>query len=164
MTASGGLISTGRSFSVTDHVSGQGTVLRSVVSVRPPLSTRAFEPTDLWPLSFSCVWVMTKARRGLKVVKVIGQRQGLGLGLARIVTQSVWPQGQFVFHVIWGPVTLIKIHEIYRYVQKLESRLPDKQNYPASGSSHNSCYAEGLAPVSIWTLYMDPARSSPQIK
>ena len=62
------------------------------MSVRPSLSTLAFETTDLWPWYFAHVWIMTISRSGLKV-KVIGHRSKVwvGLRLVRTVTWLVWP-------------------------------------------------------------------------
>ena len=59
-----------------DRVSTGG---NAIASARPPvrLSVRSnltFEPRDLWPWPFACVWVMTIALLGLKI-KVMSQGQ-----------------------------------------------------------------------------------------
>ena len=66
-------------------------VIKLLLRVRPSVCLHSNFWTT-WPpltLIFSRVRVTTIARRGLKI-KVIGQGQGLELGLAWTVTQSVW--------------------------------------------------------------------------
>ena len=46
--------------------SAEGNAIASIcLSVRPFVSTLTFEPRDLWPWPFACVWVMTIALMGL---------------------------------------------------------------------------------------------------
>jgi len=44
-----------------------GKVMRSVVSVHLSVSILSFKPTNLWPYSCACIWVMTTDRWQLKV-------------------------------------------------------------------------------------------------
>ena len=53
------------------------------LSIRPSVSNLSFEPTELWPRSFACVWVTTMARRRLKL-KATGQGQD-AVGLTPIL-------------------------------------------------------------------------------
>ena len=54
--------------------------MRSVVSVHPAVFTLALEPTAIRPWYFARVWIMTTARRELKV-SVTDQGQTLASGL-----------------------------------------------------------------------------------
>jgi len=73
-----------------DRVNREGNAIAFFCpSVRPSVSVLAFEPTDLWPWSFACVWVTTMARGRLKL-KVTGQGQD-AVGLTPILDR-----GQFL--------------------------------------------------------------------
>jgi len=49
---------------VTDHISMGGNAITSVhLSGLLSVFRQSFEPTDLWPWSFACVWVITMAHR-----------------------------------------------------------------------------------------------------
>jgi len=59
-------------FSIHDHfylfpTASAGKVMRSVVSVHLSVSILSFKPTNLWPYSCACIWVMTTDRWQLKV-------------------------------------------------------------------------------------------------
>jgi len=51
-----------------------------------PFVSSNFWPSDLWPWFFACVWVMTVAHWGLKIMVALGWHQGM----ISIAARSVW--------------------------------------------------------------------------